>query len=82
MTERHRLTRRQSQERTRRRLLDVAVEVFMEKGFARASVEEIAERAGYSKGAVYSNFASKEDLALAVLDRGQAVHEGRRQLTR
>src|SRR5215472_6157519 len=69
MTERHRLTRRQSQERTRQRLLDVAVEVFMEKGFARASVEEIAERAGYSKGAVYSNFASKEDLALAVLDR-------------
>src|SRR5215472_2564287 len=69
MTERHRLTRRQSQERTRQRLLDIAVEVFMEKGFARASVEEIAERAGYSKGAVYSNFASKEDLALAVLDR-------------
>ena len=64
-----RLTRRESQERTRQRLLDVAVEVFAEKGFALASVEEIAERAGYSKGAVYSNFASKEQLGLAVLDR-------------
>ena len=64
-----RLTRQQSQEQTRQRLLDAAIEVFIEKGFARSSVEEIAERAGYSKGAVYSNFASKEQLALAVLDR-------------
>lgn len=64
-----RLTRHASQEQTRQRLLDAAVELFLEKGFAGASVEEIAERAGYSKGAVYSNFASKEDLALAVLDR-------------
>jgi AcrR family transcriptional regulator len=66
---RRRLTRRESQERTRQQLLDMAVEVFAEKGFARASVEEIAERAGYSKGAVYSNFASKEQLGLTVLDR-------------
>jgi AcrR family transcriptional regulator len=69
MTQRQRLTRRQSQERTRRRLLDVAVQLFAEKGFSGTAVEEIAERAGYSKGAVYSNFVSKEDLALAVLDR-------------
>ena len=64
-----RLTRRESQEQTRQRLLDMAVAVFAEKGFARTSVEEIAERAGFSKGAVYSNFTSKEDLALAVLER-------------
>jgi AcrR family transcriptional regulator len=64
-----RLTRRESQEQTRQRLLDMAVAVFAEKGFARTSVEEIAEQAGYSKGAVYSNFTSKEDLALAVLER-------------
>ncbi len=64
-----RLTRRESQEQTRQRLLDMAVVVFAQKGFARTSVEEIAERAGFSKGAVYSNFTSKEDLALAVLER-------------
>ena len=69
MPERERLTRRESQERTRQRLLDVAVAVFAEKGFAHATVDEIAERAGYTKGAVYSNFPSKEDLALAVLER-------------
>ena len=69
MTKRQRLTRRESQELTKQRLLDVAVGVFKEKGFEHTSVDEIAERAGYSKGAVYSNFASKEELALAVLDR-------------
>jgi len=66
---RTRLTRGESQTRTRERLLDAAVEVFAERGLAGASVEEIADRAGYSKGAVYSNFASKTDLALAVLER-------------
>ena len=66
---RKRLTRLESQEQTRQTLLDSAVAVFTEKGFALASVEEIAERAGYSKGAVYSNFSSKEDLALTVLER-------------
>jgi AcrR family transcriptional regulator len=66
---RTRLTRSESQARTRERLLDTAVEVFAERGLAAATVEEIAERAGYSKGAVYSNFASKTDLALAVLER-------------
>ncbi len=66
---RRRLTRHERQEETHQRLLDTAVAVFAQKGFARASVEEIAEQAGFSKGAVYSNFASKEDLALVVLER-------------
>jgi AcrR family transcriptional regulator len=42
--------------------------VFAERGFYGASVEDIAERAGFSKGAFYSNFETKEDLFLAVLD--------------
>ena len=67
--QRRRMTRQEKQEQTRQRLLDTAVEIFLEKGFARASVEEIAERAGYSKGAMYSNFSSKDELVLAVLDR-------------
>lgn len=66
---RHRLTRAESQERTREDLLDAAAEVFARRGFNAASVEEVAEAAGYSKGAVYSNFAGKADLFLALLDR-------------
>jgi AcrR family transcriptional regulator len=66
---RNRLTRAQSQERTRERLLDAAAEVFSRRGFQAASVEEVAETAGFSKGAVYSNFTSKEELFLALLDR-------------
>jgi AcrR family transcriptional regulator len=42
--------------------------VFLHRGFHAASLDEIAEEAGYTKGAVYSNFASKDDLFLAVLD--------------
>lgn len=63
-----RLTREQSRARTRRRLLESAAAVFAERGFAGASVEEVAERAGFSRGAFYSNFASKDDVFLALLD--------------
>ncbi len=66
---RKRLSRKESQEQTRQRLLEAAVTVFAKKGFSRARLDEVAEHAGYSKGAVYSNFKSKEDLALAVLDQ-------------
>ena len=61
-------TRDEKKARTRRRLLDAAAEVFARSGFAATSLDEIAELAGFSKGAVYSNFASKEDLFLSVLD--------------
>lgn len=64
-----RLSRQQSRVQTRERLLEAATEVFSRQGFDAASVEEIAEEAGYSKGAVYSNFASKEELFLTLLDR-------------
>jgi AcrR family transcriptional regulator len=52
----------------RERLLDSALAVFAEKGFAQASVDEIAERAGYSKGAVYWHFDSKDDLFWSLLE--------------
>lgn len=49
-------------------LLDAAAAVFAERGFSEASVDEIAERAGYSKGALYWHFASKDDLFFAMLE--------------
>src|SRR5260221_4643509 len=64
-----RLSRQQSRLQTQERLLEAATLVFSRHGFDAASVEEIAEEAGYSKGAVYSNFASKEELFLTLLDR-------------
>ncbi len=63
-----RLTREQKKAQTRERLLSAAREVFAERGFYFASVDEIAERAGYSMGAVYSNFESKADLFLALFE--------------
>ncbi|NKY58439.1 TetR/AcrR family transcriptional regulator [Nocardia flavorosea] len=57
-----RLTRTESKARTRQRLLDAAARTFARKGYGAASVDEIAEAAGYSVGAVYSNFGSKEHL--------------------
>jgi AcrR family transcriptional regulator len=61
-------TRDEKKARTRRSLLDAAASVFARRGFAATSLDEVAEEAGFSKGAVYSNFSSKEDLFLAVLD--------------
>ena len=62
-----RLTRAQSQARTRQQLLDAAAKVFARKGVAGASVEEIAEAAGYSVGALYSNFEGKDQLLVELL---------------
>jgi AcrR family transcriptional regulator len=64
---RRRLTRAEAKARTREQLLGAAARVFAQKGFAGASVEEIAESAGYSTGALYSNFSSKEQLFLELL---------------
>jgi AcrR family transcriptional regulator len=52
----------------RERLLDAAAAVFAERGYRAASVDEIAARAGVTKGAVYWNFEGKEDLFLALID--------------
>lgn len=66
-----RLTRAESQARTREQLVATAQERFLESGYFATSLEMVAEAAGYSKGAVYSNFANKPQLCLAVLDRIQ-----------
>lgn len=62
-----RRTRREAREDTRRRLLDAALAVFLDRGFAAASVEDIATRAGFTRGALYSNYADKEALFLALV---------------
>lgn len=67
-----RLTRAESQVRTRDTLLATATTCFLRDGYAATTLEGIAEAAGYSKGAVYSNFANKDELCLAVLERVRA----------
>jgi AcrR family transcriptional regulator len=54
-------------ERTRAKLIEAAAEVIGEKGYDRASLEEIAARAGMTRGAVYGNFKGKEELFLALV---------------
>ncbi|WP_133648628.1 TetR/AcrR family transcriptional regulator [Paraburkholderia flava] len=66
---RTRLTREQSKDQTRLRLLDAAQAIFMKKGFVATSVEDIAAAAGYTRGAFYSNFSSKTELFLELLRR-------------
>jgi AcrR family transcriptional regulator len=63
-----RLTREQSQAVTREKLLQSASEVVARDGYEGASVERIAEEAGFSKGAFYSNFSSKEEILLQLLE--------------
>jgi len=73
MTEkRKRETRPEKQARTRAELIAAATAVFARRGYNGASVEEIAEEAGYSHGAVYSNFEGKADLFLAVFEEYMA----------
>jgi AcrR family transcriptional regulator len=69
MKARKRLTREESKELTRLRLIEAAERLFIRRGYDDASVEEISEMAGYSRGAFYSNFDSKEQVFLAVIDR-------------
>ncbi len=64
-----RMTREQSKANTRERLLAAARSVFASSGFHGASVDEIASRAGFSTGALYSNFDGKEDLFLVLMER-------------
>jgi AcrR family transcriptional regulator len=51
---------------TRERILDIALDLFIEKGFDKTSLREIAERMGFSKAALYYHFASKDDILLAL----------------
>jgi AcrR family transcriptional regulator len=64
-----RMTREESRANTRDRLLGAARRVFAASGFHGASVEEIASEAGFSTGALYSNFDGKEDLFLVLMER-------------
>ncbi|MFI9406669.1 TetR/AcrR family transcriptional regulator [Nocardia sp. NPDC052316] len=63
-----RLTRSESQARTRADLIATARDLFLADGYASTSLERVAEEAGYSKGAVYSNFRTKKELGLEVIE--------------
>ncbi len=64
-----RWTRERRVEHTRNLLLDAAEKLFAERGLGRASLEDIADAAGYTRGAIYAHFGSKEELFLAVIER-------------
>jgi AcrR family transcriptional regulator len=64
-----RLSRDARRAQTRERLLDAAADVFNRLGYHGASLEAVADAAGYTKGAVYSNFASKAELFFALAER-------------
>ncbi|WP_261167143.1 TetR/AcrR family transcriptional regulator [Microbacterium sp. Marseille-Q6965] len=68
-----------SRENTRARLLDAAAQVFAEVGLGGASVETICERAGFTRGAFYSNFDSKDELFLELAGQfaGQQIAQVR-----
>src|SRR6266511_1029440 len=63
-----RLRREEQQAVTRAQILDAAERIFARDGFRGASVEAIAEEAGFSHGAIYSNFKGKEDLFLVLVE--------------
>ena len=63
------MSRKAAQEQTRERVVAAAAKVFARRGYHRATVDEIAAEAGFTIGALYSNFAGKEDLFLAIADR-------------
>jgi AcrR family transcriptional regulator len=63
-----RLSRAEQNGRNRALLLDAARRVFLERGYYAATLDQIADEAGFSKGAVYSRFASKADMFLALLE--------------
>lgn len=67
-----RLTRKEQQAHTRACLLHAAARVFSRHGLAQSSVEQVASEAGFTKGAFYANFKSKEELFLAILDERYA----------
>jgi AcrR family transcriptional regulator len=62
-----RLTRKEKQAQTREQLLDAAERVFLRRGLQGSSVEEIAAEAGFTRGAFYSNFKSKDELFVELL---------------
>jgi len=69
-----RLTRAEKKAETRSCLLEAAATVFARRGMQQASIDEVAEHAGFTKGAFYANFKSKEEFFLAMLDDRFAKH--------
>ena len=67
-----RLSRAETQARTRAQLINTAKELFLRDGYFATSLEKVADEAGYSKGAVYSNFRNKDELCLAAIDEIRA----------
>ena len=59
--------------RTRERLIDAAYDVFAEEGVRASTVEQVCERAGFTRGAFYSNFSTKEELFAALMERQQDI---------
>ncbi len=68
-----RTRREEYAEATYTALLDSAAACFVEKGFAATSLDEVAQRARVTKGAIYHHFASKRDLFMAVLERQEEI---------
>ncbi len=73
-----RLSRKERQRQTRERLLEAAERVFLRRGLQGSSVEEIAAEAGYTRGAFYSNFKSKDELFVELLQ--DRVYRGYRKI--
>lgn len=71
-----RKTRAETQAETRAQLVATAKQMFFEDGYHPTSLEKVADSAGYSKGAVYSNFRNKDELCTAVLDEVRAERLG------
>ena len=71
MTTRKRLSREESRDLTAQRLVEAAQSLFARQGLDATSVEDIAEAAGYSRGAFYSNFKTKQELLFEVLRQDQ-----------
>jgi len=63
----------------RKQILDAATQVFAEKGFHRATIKDIARVAGIADGTIYTYFASKDEVLLAVLDRLNETTERKQQ---
>jgi AcrR family transcriptional regulator len=71
-----RKTRAETQAETRAQLVKTARQLFFDDGYHPTSLEKVADAAGYSKGAVYSNFRNKDELCTAVLDEVRAERLG------
>ena len=74
-----RVSREEKKQRSRRRILDAARDVFFRDGFMLANLDEVAMKAGVAKGTLYRYFESKADLYVAVLAENGMVFKGKMQ---